>query len=89
MAYLQVNRDGTEWISSEPLIRFPFRIRVGRRNIQCSIEQQDSWVWPYMVAENCGEMVELPGALLNVSLVKPYHLKMNRTTFNKLYYEEI
>ena len=60
MAHLQVNRDGTEWISSEPLIRFPFTIRVGRRNIQCSIEQQDSWVWPYMVAENLGEMVELP-----------------------------
>ena len=60
MAYLQTDRNGTEWISSEPLIRFPFTIKVGRRNIQCSIEQQDSWVWPYMVAENLGEMVELP-----------------------------
>ena len=60
MAYLQTNRDGTEWISSEPLIRFPFTTKVGRRNIQCSIEQQDSWVWPYMVSENLGEMVELP-----------------------------
>jgi hypothetical protein len=60
MAYLQVNRDGTEWISSEPLIRYPFTIKVGRRNIQCSIEQQDRWTWPYMVAENLGEIVELP-----------------------------
>lgn len=64
MAHLQVNRDGTEWISSEPLIRFPFTKRVGRREIQCSIEQQDSWVWPYNVAENLGEMVELPAGTI-------------------------
>lgn len=60
MAYLQTDRDGTEWISSEPLIRYPFTIKDGRRNIQCSIDQQTRWEWPYMTSENIGEVVRLP-----------------------------
>ena len=64
MAYLQTDRDGTEWISSEPLIRFPFTIRVGRRNIQCPIGQQTRWVWPYMTHENIGEVVILPTGII-------------------------
>ena len=64
MAYLQVTRDGDEWISNEPLIRYP-QIEIEDKRIkkrkQClSITDQYCWTWPYTCYENIGEMVLLP-----------------------------
>ena len=63
MAYLHVNKNGTELISSRKLIRGPkiekLDKRLKRKQI-LSIEDQSFWNWPYESYENLGEVVILP-----------------------------
>ena len=62
MAWLCVDRDGGEIISSEKLERCPFVEKEDKRkkNQILSIDQQFSWTWPYYCSENLGEVVYLP-----------------------------
>ena len=61
MAWLCVDRDGGEIISSEKLERYPFLEKEDKRkkNQILSIDQQFSWTWPYCCSENLGEVVYL------------------------------
>ena len=61
MAWLCVDKDGTEWISSEPLDRFPYIEPLDKRkkNQVLSKDDQYCWAWPYY-SENLGERVCLP-----------------------------
>ena len=64
MAWLAVDKDGTEWISSEELIRGPEiekqDKRIKKRVQIISEDQQFYWAWPYSCHENLGERVMLP-----------------------------
>lgn len=62
MAWLCVDRDGNEIISSEKLERYPSLEKEDKRkkNQILSIDQQFSWTWPYYCSENLGEVVYLP-----------------------------
>ena len=62
MAWLCVDKDGGEIISSEKLERYPFLEKEDKRkkNQILSIDQQFSWTWPYYCSENLGEIVYLP-----------------------------
>lgn len=64
MAWLAVDKDGTEWISSEELIRGPEiekqDKRIKKRVQIISEDLQFYWAWPYSCHENLGERVMLP-----------------------------
>lgn len=64
MAWLAVDKDGTEWISSEELIRSPEiekqDKRIKKRVQILSKDQQFYWAWPWSCHENLGERVMLP-----------------------------
>ena len=63
MAYLAVNKDGTEWISEEMLIRWPYiekeDKRIKTRKQILTKDDQYAWTWPYNTEEG-GQMVMLP-----------------------------
>lgn len=63
MAYLTVNKDGTELISEEMLERWPYiekeDRRIKNRKQILSKDDQYAWVWPYM-SEDGGQVVMLP-----------------------------
>ena len=63
MAYLTVNKDGTECISEEELIRWPpiekEDKRLKKRKQILSKDDQYAWCWPYSTEEG-GQMVYLP-----------------------------
>ena len=62
MAWLCVDKCGTELISSNKLIRFPYIEKLDKRKKKqiLSIEDQYFWIWPYDCHENIGEIVVLP-----------------------------
>ena len=62
MAWLCVTKDGSELISSEKLIRFPYIEKLDKRKKKqiLSLNDQYCWVWSYDCHENLGEIVELP-----------------------------
>lgn len=66
--FLQVDRDGLEYASSEPLIRWPFIEKKDKRiknRKQClSINDQYAWIWPYSCECNCGEVVLMPNGTI-------------------------
>ena len=63
MAYLTVDKDGTELISEEMLERWPYiekeDRRIKKRKQILSKDDQYAWVWSYM-SENGGQVVMLP-----------------------------
>jgi hypothetical protein len=63
MAWLAVNKDSTECISEEKLIRYPpiekKDKRIKKHKQILSKDDQYAWVWPYMT-EDGGQMVYLP-----------------------------
>jgi hypothetical protein len=62
MAWLCITKDGTELISSEKLIRFPYIEKLDKRKKKqiLTVEDQWYWTWPYSCSENIGEIVVLP-----------------------------
>ena len=63
MAYLAVDKDGTEWISEDILIRWPYiekeDKRIKTRKQILTKDDQYAWTWPYNTEEG-GQMVMLP-----------------------------
>ena len=63
MAYLAVNKDGTEWISEDIVIRWPYiekeDKRIKTRKQILTKDDQYAWVWPYNTEEG-GQLVMLP-----------------------------
>lgn len=63
MAYLTIDKDGTECISEEKLIRWPpiekEDKRIKKHKQILSKDDQYAWVWPYST-EDGGQMVYLP-----------------------------
>ena len=63
MAYLAVDKDGTEWISDDILIRWPYiekeDKRIKTRKQILTKDDQYAWVWPYNTEEG-GQLVRLP-----------------------------
>jgi hypothetical protein len=63
MAYLAVDKDGTEWISEDVLIRWSYiekeDKRIKTRKQILTKDDQYAWVWSYNTEEG-GQLVMLP-----------------------------